>query len=369
MPPRTKTRDFLRVIDKINGFRPVGRFLAIARQRLERRRLLLGSGELERGFYKPIGSGLWNIAVPVPGHLLETKGAERTSRRSVKGWLVDVLLAVVLLLLRPPVVVCNRGGGASGAMLSRHGDQLFFDVWQRHVLRKTTRPAYLERYVELRTSFASTVRQPRFCVVSQQEIREEMLVGEPLSSLPPLQRVQSIESVLGCLLLKVVSSPDEESRAYRRRIEHRVESSIFPLELELVLLEGIQSHLLDRARLVPSHGDIVPHNIMVLPNDELAIIDWEPRLMGRRPFWFDSMRLVVMGDDETRGLFRRGYYDRLTVDAWREFLPGLSPQRERDIFVGTTCLVAADMVWPSAVNHEEFTARLSRDWELWMASG
>jgi hypothetical protein len=245
--------------------------------RLQRRRSMIAllrahRTDLRRGRYVIAGDVAHRSSYVPPAHILTRKAGPPSH--------VPVLL---LSRIREPAVY--------EGLIRSNGGVLLFGGASRTVKRISTEASFDARYVELRQAISGHVRAPAFQVAPSGlwQIEQEVRGTCPVR----LEYARQLD-IVKKLLRGLTSLCSEECQGDSDQFVYEglrsLRSSLLPSSLVPWITAIRDSRFLSQAPLVPGHGDLKLAN--VLADDHACwIIDWDPRYVALRPFWYDAIRL------------------------------------------------------------------------------
>ena len=338
----------------------LGEALRDARRKKSRLRVVVkGNSGLRRGIYVVRGRVARHWMSNLPAHIAVTK-AGRAGRLGTR-----VAAAFVALLALP--VVWNGAGSRHGATVlicTRSGDTLLLNPALSSVERTSRDASFTAAYSDLRLSLSTYLPSPSFEVSPDGRcLTEEYIDGTPVASLPLLGRVYAVRAMIE-RFVEVASAlghddaSDDVQNALGRARALGIDSACGPLGESTGTLAAVAS-----GALVPSHGDASTSN-MVVRNDQVHLIDWDPSLLGTRPFWADPLRpLFVLSDPALARAFFLGEFDDALAHLWS--VAGSRDCRltsDRGMIAYIWCVTFANDLWPS--EDRRFRWEFDRRWSF-----
>lgn len=187
--------------------------------------------------------------------------------------------------LRAPALLLAgvRDAAEYECLASATGGVLLFGGVTNTVKRIISEPLFDDEYVAIRKRFSRHLSAPTFKVdASRQALVEQQVHGVCLDELDEAQQLDIVKG----LLRRLASLCFQEKHSDSKQFLHQALSALNPSLLPADLLPWLQvlrsSMLVADVPLVPSHGDLLPKNVLV-NGDDTWIIDWDSRFVGFRP--------------------------------------------------------------------------------------
>ncbi len=174
-----------------------------------------------------------------------------------------------------------------------------------------------KEYCKARLKYASHIPTPIFCLDENSNIiREKRVKGRGL------QNLQS--SLIQDVFWKFARLYEEYSKY---PIKSNAVDSIIMTKISVFITHYSKFDYTSLA-WVYSHGDLSPKNIFILKNEDISVIDIEPKHMIKRPYWYDPVYFIFSSsmDPSIRNGLLRDYMKmtfrvvNLTVECLRELI-------------------------------------------------
>ena len=200
----------------------------------------------------------------------------------------------LIQLCTPPVFVTKKSTGTAH-LVRNASDLLFVDLEQRSVVRRLRIQRSDERYEGFRELLSRYVPMPKFQVLDPTNIREELLETVSFDSLPLAAQLVSLRNLLQMLATAARFECKAAPEGFYERLTSLLPRDSWPDSLQVALSPATLERLVKNALFVPSHGDLSRTNIRILVGkpESLTVVDWEPRFLRERPFWFDSISVIA----------------------------------------------------------------------------
>lgn len=339
----------------------------IAEQKSLRRALRQHMSLLSPGLYVTDGRLMQKRGAQQPEHVRLTRGRKLWS---TARWSGRLFLAGRRLFV-PPLVVTRRRGRADGATIgvySRPREVVLLAPASGWMRRISADAAFDQDYINLRKVFSNYVSCPNFRVERAGSIVvEDFILGRSTVGLESSTRIEVVRGIVGGLvdLIEKESAQSIEGH-YEDRIG-RLGVDYIPEPMRRWVELASMKSIMASGPLVPSHGDMGPHNVIVQGADGI-VIDISADL-GWRPFWFDSLALIVRTAPDA---YFSGSFDREVRKLWLaagEQPPAL--EQFRSLLAASTAIWFTEYFRQNAVGGElpaDFAAQVSGFWQRpWLA--
>lgn len=232
---------------------------------------------LKSGRYIVRGSLIHRFNYIPPSHLLQ--------------WSGDSAVSAIILLINP-----FRPLGNYTCLARVNGGVLLLGGASGTVTRVSVEPIFDHTYAILRNHFSRHVPSPSFEIDRKGRAQLERQVnGVFLYSCDDSQQLRVLRDLIKMVARLCKDCKQKKSNFYLYKpisllIAVKLPS---PFASWLPLLRS--SYLISNVLQVPSHGDLLPKNILIT-NSKFSVIDWDPRYVSRRPFWYDIMSFINSSD-------------------------------------------------------------------------
>ena len=315
------------------------------------------------------------VGTPSVDHLNITN-VRRTSGRSFPARLKAVMEQACLTALAPPIVWRGGPEGASVVLRTREKGLLLLSPSGGWVRRSSATTPFSAQYEALRRSISAHVAASTLLEVSGdgRVTTEEYVSGSHLSRLPLDDQVTTIRQFIVSLNGLIRSEGSGSSHDYLDRCLDRAHESAIPDDLRRVLDRDRAHGLLGSAPLVPSHGDVVIGNLVVTDNGPI-LIDWDPEILGTRPFWVDALRPLCAQNTRVTHQFRAGTFDEELTNLWATSgRPAPDLEQHRDVVAAVCHVTFCDYLYPRTpqsdlVSDRTYLAAVNEHWDSWRNSG
>jgi len=272
-------------------------------------RSLLRSRSFRPGVYRLVGvTWVRDSDREVPAQLADGKSNPRTRRVSHAQWIL------------PSRPIRNLRGVGTFDYLVQKADQGLLLAPEAGVVRRVGPGVVVDgRYEVLRNRLGAFVGSPAFTVdFKRQTIDEEYVEGRICNQEGVEERVASTKHILRSIASLVESERGGEVRGrdrtsdFLRLMFATCTPQALPAELGQISESFMFARIFGSGPVIPSHGEVGPHNVLHAQNGYL-LIDWEPKSLGVRPFWADACNAIQAAGWP---LFLEGRFDEQLSQLW-----------------------------------------------------
>lgn len=196
-------------------------------------------------------------------------------------------------------------------------------------------------YLDLRRRLEGHVRVARMLRTGATWFEEELVRGEEFATLSDEAQRRAIRRLFGAMTALVAAEARPGPTDEDRRWSDRLSTMDRPAWFDRLLGGASIDALLRDGPVVPIHGDIGGHNLLLV-DGEPVLFDVDPRMLRPGPFWFDLVHWMHPRVPlPHRAWFRAGVFDEevaalCRAAGWTDAAPAALRDRLSALLIGRT---------------------------------
>ncbi|MCC5927634.1 MAG: hypothetical protein JJU28_00160 [Cyclobacteriaceae bacterium] len=184
---------------------------------------------------------------------------------------------------------------------------LLFNYQKKKVIRLEPTPRFTMQYFKYREELQKVLHAPTFSISEDRmTLVESWHKGPVLASLPETIRIKYVKQIIEDLIKAISSNsrPIEPFELKKIITDENFKEALNRFEIN----EKDAINILARIPVVPSHGDLGTHHILI-EQESYIVIDWDFELVAKRPAWYDILSFFEM-DIKLRQGWVEGEFDK-----------------------------------------------------------